>query len=108
MSAIIPLDRRQFLQLSAASALGLALPARALAAPGLAAGPAPADAGPGPAIEVRETAKDGGVVEEGTVVKYQFRVANRGKADLEITRVKPDCGCSIARWDKVIKPGAES
>ena len=29
-------------------------------------------------------------------------------ADLELLRVKPDCGCSIARFEKVIKPGAEA
>src|SRR5947207_1551891 len=48
--------------------------------------------GPRPMIEVRETSKDGGVVEEGTVVPFQFEVANRGQADLELTQVKPTCG----------------
>jgi hypothetical protein len=62
---------------------------------------------PRPVIEVRETAKDGGVVEEGTVVQFQFEVANRGQADLEVTRVKPSCGCTITKWDRVIKPGAQ-
>ncbi len=61
-----------------------------------------------PVIDVREANQEGGVVEEGTVVKVQFAVANRGHADLELRRVKPDCGCSIAHWDKVVKPGATS
>jgi hypothetical protein len=58
-----------------------------------------------PVIEVRETHKDGGTVEEGTVVPFQFEVANRGQADLEVTQVKPGCGCTVAKWDRVIKPG---
>jgi Protein of unknown function (DUF1573) len=62
--------------------------------------------GPRPMIEVRETCKDGGVVEEGTVVQFQFEVANRGQAELDVSRVKPSCGCTIAKWDRVIKPGA--
>jgi hypothetical protein len=60
-----------------------------------------------PKIEVRQTTEDGGSVEEGTVVRYRFTVANRGTADLELKQVKPSCGCSVARWDKVIKPDAE-
>jgi hypothetical protein len=61
----------------------------------------------GPAIQVRETSRNDGVVEEGTVVRYRFSVANEGKADLIIRKVKPSCGCSVARWDKLIKPGAQ-
>jgi hypothetical protein len=60
-----------------------------------------------PAIEVKEATQDGGTVEEGTVVKLRFVVANTGSADLELTQVKPDCGCSVARWEKVISPGKE-
>lgn len=60
-----------------------------------------------PAIEVREKTQDGGTVEEGATLKFQFVVANRGSTDLALTRVKPDCGCSVARWDKVIPPGKE-
>src|SRR4051812_6079250 len=63
--------------------------------------------GPRPAIEVRETQKDAGTFEEGTVVAFHFVVANRGQADLEVTQVKPSCGCTVAKWDRVIKPGAQ-
>lgn len=59
-------------------------------------------------IEVRETQKDGGVVEAGTTVRYRFVVANRGQAELELKQVKPSCGCTVARWEKRIKPGQES
>jgi hypothetical protein len=65
-----------------------------------------ATSGPRPMIEVRETTKDGGVVEEGSVVPFRFEVANRGQADLEVTQVKPSCGCTVVKWDRVIKPGA--
>jgi hypothetical protein len=75
------------------------------------AGPAVADETPEPsarpAIEVREPTHDAGIIEEGTAIKLQFTVANKGSADLELKRVKPDCGCSVARWEKVISPGKE-
>lgn len=62
--------------------------------------------GPGPMIEVREMHKDGGVVLEGTVIGFQFEVANRGQGDLELKQVKPSCGCTVTQWDRVIRPGA--
>jgi uncharacterized protein DUF1573 len=62
--------------------------------------------GPRPMIEVPETLKNGGVVEEGTVVPVQFVVTNGGQADLEIAQVKPSCGCTVVKWERVIKPGA--
>src|SRR5690349_19694225 len=62
--------------------------------------------GPRPILELREKHQDGGVVEEGTVVPFKFEVTNRGQADLEITQVKPSCGCTVTQWDRVIKPGA--
>src|SRR3954465_1571716 len=61
---------------------------------------------PRPIIEVREASKDAGVVDEGTVVPFQFEVTNRGQADLQISEVKPSCGCTVSQWDRVIKPGA--
>ncbi len=60
-----------------------------------------------PVIEVRTADKDSGVVEEGTIIKQRFIVANRGQADLELKAVKPSCGCSAARWDQWIRPGQE-
>jgi hypothetical protein len=81
--------------------------ATALFLPAASADPATAVPTTRPVIEVRELEKDGGTVEEGSIVKIQFKVVNRGKADLQIERVKPDCGCSVAHWEKLIKPGAE-
>jgi uncharacterized protein DUF1573 len=77
-------------------------PVRA-AEPGAAA-PAPAKAA-GAVIEVRQTTQDAGTVEQGTLLKYRFRVANRGQANLELTQVKPSCGCTVPKWDRVIAPG---
>jgi len=56
-------------------------------------------------IEVRETTQNAGAVEQGTLLKYRFKVANRGRADLELTQVKPSCGCTVPKWDRVIAPG---
>src|SRR5207248_1736008 len=69
-------------------------------------GPTPV-VGPRPVIEIRELSKDGGTVEAGTTLHYQFTVSNRGKADLELKEVKPSCGCTVPHWDKVVKPGKE-
>jgi uncharacterized protein DUF1573 len=38
---------------------------------------------------------------------YAFVVRNRGNADLIIEDVKPGCGCTAAKFDKVIAPGKE-
>jgi hypothetical protein len=65
----------------------------------------PGTDGPWPMLEVRETRKDGGVVEEGTLIPFRFEVANRGQADLEVTQVKSSCGCAVTKWDRVIRPG---
>jgi hypothetical protein len=56
---------------------------------------------------VHETSQDGGTVEEGTVLKYRFAVANPGDVYLEIKQVKPSCGCTVPHWDKLIAPGKE-
>src|SRR5437763_4130185 len=88
-----------------------ALPALAAAEAGTGAGLRTAGAGAGeprPVIEVRETSRDAGLIEEGTVVPFQFEVANRGQADLVLLQVQTSCGCTIAKWDPVIKPGARA
>src|SRR5258708_6353719 len=58
-----------------------------------------------PALAVAETTQDGGTVEEGATLHYRFSIANRGEANLEIKDVKPSCGCTVPRWDKLISPG---
>src|SRR5206468_1904403 len=61
--------------------------------------------GHGSLLAVAETTQDGGTVEEGTVLHFQFKIANQGGADLEIKDVKPSCGCTVPHWDKLIPPG---
>jgi hypothetical protein len=61
-----------------------------------------------PILEVRETSRDAGIVEEGAEVQCRFVLRNRGTGDLEIARVKADCGCTAVHWDRLLKPGAES
>jgi hypothetical protein len=70
--------------------------------------PAESTGAPRPLIEIVEAEKDGGVVEQGTVVQYRFTLHNRGQADLVIRQVKPSCGCSVAKWERLVKPGAAS
>jgi len=38
---------------------------------------------------------------------YAFVVRNRGNADLVIEDVKPGCGCTAAKFDRLISPGKE-
>lgn len=38
---------------------------------------------------------------------YAFVVRNRGNADLIIEDVKPGCGCTAAKFDRLISPGKE-
>jgi hypothetical protein len=62
---------------------------------------------PAPLMEARETAQDGGTVEQTSIVKYRFLIANRGQADLELQRVETSCGCTVPKWDRIIPPGKE-
>lgn len=76
-------------------------------APGVkAASPAKPD-GPQPKAMPIEEAKNVGTVAKGEAIEHSFRVRNDGKSDLVINDVKPSCGCTIGKFDKVIKPGAE-
>jgi hypothetical protein len=51
--------------------------------------------------------KEFGDVPKGEMLEHDFVVKNTGSADLMITDVKPACGCTLQRFDKLIKPGAE-
>jgi hypothetical protein len=44
-------------------------------------------------------------VPKGEKLNWSFAVKNTGTADLEIIAAKPTCGCTVADFDKVIKPG---
>jgi len=65
---------------------------------------AAADQG-GPRIEVAEKIKDYGVVSKGEKISAVFEVKNTGDKTLQITQVRPTCGCTVADFDKTIEPG---
>lgn len=58
-----------------------------------------------PRLTLVEPLKDFGTVPKGQKIDWSFLVKNTGTADLEILAVKPACGCTVADFDKVIKPG---
>jgi len=49
---------------------------------------------------------DAGELWRGDKAAYNFTIRNTGEAPLEID-VKPNCGCTVARFDQVIPPGGE-
>ena len=60
-----------------------------------------------PKIEVIPETKDAGTVAKGQVIETTFLIKNSGASDLIISDARPGCGCTVASFDKVIKPGAE-
>lgn len=47
-----------------------------------------------------------GTVNEGDIVRHDFKFTNEGKIPLVITRAKSTCGCTIPEWPKeAIPPG---
>ena len=81
---------------------------QALAAPAaLKPAPAPGAALTGvPVIRFSETNWDFGQVSNTEPLTHVFVVANVGNAPLEITEVKPSCGCTTAgEWDRQVAPG---
>lgn len=82
---------------------------KAPAAPAVTTAPAPAPAAApadAPKIVIVESIKDYGTIPKGQELVWDFTVKNEGKADLVIDQVKPSCGCTVANFDKSIKPGA--
>jgi len=73
------------------------------AAPAAAAAPAPG--AKKPKATAVEPIKDVGNVSKGEKITHDFMIKNEGDADLQITNVQPACGCTVAEFDKVIKPG---
>lgn len=58
-----------------------------------------------PRLTLVEPVKDFGTVPKGEKINYSFVIKNTGNADLEIIAAKPTCGCTVADFDKIIKPG---
>jgi hypothetical protein len=63
------------------------------------------EAAKGPRLSLTEPIKDFGTVPKGQKLDWSFEVRNTGVTDLEILAAKPACGCTVADFDKVIKPG---
>lgn len=62
--------------------------------------------GPHPIIKVDQETHDFGPGWVGPPLKHSFKITNAGDAPLEITRVKPACGCTIAgNYPKTLAPG---
>jgi hypothetical protein len=59
-----------------------------------------------PRLTIVEPVKDYGTVPKGDKLEWAFVVKNTGDADLQIIAAKPGCGCTVADFDKVIKPGS--
>lgn len=68
--------------------------------------PASADEEKAPRLTIVEPVKDYGTVPKGDKLEWAFVVKNTGDTDLQIIAAKPGCGCTVADFDKVIKPGA--
>jgi len=58
-----------------------------------------------PKATVAEPIKEAGNVPKGQKIINDFVIKNEGDADLQISNVQPACGCTVAEFDKVIKPG---
>ena len=67
---------------------------------------ASADEEKAPRLTIVEPVKDYGIVPKGDKLEWAFLVKNTGDADLQIIAAKPGCGCTVADFDKVIKPGS--
>src|SRR5262245_30860817 len=68
--------------------------------------PAPASTAGTPKIEFQSTEFDFGKANNGELVKHDFIFTNTGTATLQITDVKPGCGCtSSGKWDREVAPG---
>jgi hypothetical protein len=63
-----------------------------------------ADAGKPKAV-APEPVRDLGTVPKGEKIAHDFEIRNDGGAALEITEVRPSCGCTVAEFDKTVAPG---
>src|SRR6266516_690205 len=60
----------------------------------------------GPKIEFATQVFDFGKLSAGELVRHDFVFTNTGGALLEITEVRPGCGCTTAgAWDRRVQPG---
>ena len=67
--------------------------------------PAAKDADKAPRLTIVEPVKDYGTVSKGEKLNWTFAIKNTGTSDLQIIAARPACGCTVADFDKVVKPG---
>lgn len=91
------------LLVSLASFASAAEPAKATSGAGKSE---PAVSQKAPRLTIVEPVKDYGEVPKGEKLDWTFVIKNTGDSDLQILAAKPGCGCTVAEFDKVIKPGA--
>jgi hypothetical protein len=61
----------------------------------------------GPKIQFAVPIYDFGKVQSGDLVKYSYVFTNTGDQQLEVTDVRPSCGCTTAGdWTRKVAPGA--
>lgn len=59
-----------------------------------------------PKLSIAKTTHDFGKVKEGEQVSVEIEYRNTGKEELQIRKIKADCGCTIVSADKyLLKPG---
>lgn len=58
-----------------------------------------------PRVVIPEPVYDAGKVAKGEKISHDFVVRNDGEAPLEISDVRPACGCTVADFDDTIAPG---
>ena len=58
-----------------------------------------------PRLTIVEPVKDYGTVAKGEKLNWTFAIKNTGSSDLQIIAARPACGCTVAEFDKVVKPG---
>jgi hypothetical protein len=67
---------------------------------------APAQPGSGPRILFADTIHDFGTLSAGDVRRCDFVFTNTGNTVLEVTEVRPTCGCTTAaEWSRRVEPG---
>jgi len=59
----------------------------------------------GPQAVAVEPVKEFDTIPKGEPISHVFEIRNEGSAPLELTNVRPSCGCTVVNYDKTIAPG---
>ena len=58
-----------------------------------------------PSAQPLEPVKEFEIVPKGNKIHHTFEIKNGGDATLELTAVKPACGCTVTEFDQFIQAG---